>query len=156
MCMNNMLWHNQTSADRRPSLRPSVAVAEFTAFNTPAGRFIAHPWGHHKHHKPIRKVTFVYAAVAAGVANERVMDRVLQNIADRHLIAIPGLLSDKNGTDSVYTRQIYYGKAKIFNFGLPRTGTTSFFKFMIGQGFDCRHTNHGFIDFIVQPSEYGA
>ena len=93
-CLNNLLWHNQTSADRRPSLRRSVAVADFTAFNTPAGQFVMHPWGkQNRQRKALRKRSFMYAAVQAGITNERVMEHLLRQIADRHTIRIPGLLA---------------------------------------------------------------
>jgi hypothetical protein len=42
---------------------------------------------------------------------------------------------------------------KIFNFGLPRSGTTSFHNFMLTNGFNSIHTNDGFID-KVYPNDY--
>lgn len=42
---------------------------------------------------------------------------------------------------------------KIFNFGLPRTGTTSFHNFMLICGFNSVHTNDGFIN-IIYPHDY--
>lgn len=42
---------------------------------------------------------------------------------------------------------------KIFNFGLPRTGTTSFHNFMLLCGLNSVHTNDGFID-LIYPNDY--
>jgi hypothetical protein len=42
---------------------------------------------------------------------------------------------------------------KVFNFGLPRTGTTSFHMYMKDNGFDSVHTNDGFIDKCF-PNDY--
>lgn len=42
---------------------------------------------------------------------------------------------------------------KIFNFGLPRTGTTSFHRYMLSNSFNSVHTNNGFIN-ICFPDDY--
>tara|TARA_B100001093_G_C26722745_1_gene968580 strand:+ start:427 stop:1014 length:588 start_codon:yes stop_codon:yes gene_type:complete len=44
-------------------------------------------------------------------------------------------------------------KIKIFNFGLPRTGTTSFHLYMKNNAFNSVHTNHGFINKCF-PKDY--
>jgi hypothetical protein len=44
-------------------------------------------------------------------------------------------------------------KKKIFNFGLPRTGTTSFHNFMQNNGYKSVHTNDGFINEVF-PEHY--
>mgnify|MGYP003325862154 CR=1 FL=1 len=44
-------------------------------------------------------------------------------------------------------------KIKIFNFGLPRTGTTSFHLYMKNNAFKSVHTNDGFINKCF-PKDY--
>lgn len=44
-------------------------------------------------------------------------------------------------------------KIKFFNFGLPRTGTTSFHLYMKNNAFECVDTNDGFINKCF-PKDY--
>jgi Sulfotransferase domain len=50
-------------------------------------------------------------------------------------------------------KKILNTNIKIFNFGLPRTGTTSFHTFMEKNGFNSLHSNDASIEYIY-PDEY--